>query len=214
MRKIIYVLALASVMLAQATFAQQGCNTNTPGWGNNLGRVSFVSNQTWTIGNQTWSDAVTATACQKTAFNIGNPRTGNYSADCRSNPEHRGDLFSWCAVTCFANQLCPYPWRVPTRDDFIALDQALGGSGKNRCCFVQFVTDNYINRWGGVFGGISNPGGSFSSQGLWGVYWSLSERNIYFGYILKFDTVGNANPQLSWRKYLGLALRCVRTITP
>jgi len=100
-----------------------------------LGTVGFRTNRVWRVGNQEWSDAVTATACQKSDF-VGQHRSGRdqvFSADCRSNPEERlGDLFSWCAVVAFADVLCPYPWRVPRVQDFIDLDIAFGGTGQNR----------------------------------------------------------------------------------
>jgi hypothetical protein len=114
------------------------CNGDLPGWGAKTGAVSFVSDSVWTIGSQTWSDAVTTTSCRekttydgtKTAYNH-NAKYNGHNADCRSNPEQKGDLFSWCAVIRFATFLCPSPWRVPTADDFRELDIALGGTGVN-----------------------------------------------------------------------------------
>jgi len=110
------------------------CSDITPGWGRSLGVVSFYTDNEWTVeGNgvfQIWSDAVTATDCQKETFSFGDDQNiilGHhfYLADCRSNPGFPGDLFSWCAVVHFADVLCPYPWRVPTQQDFSDLNTVL-----------------------------------------------------------------------------------------
>jgi len=184
----------------------QFCNEDIPGWGNSLGAISFASSRMWQVGNQTWSDAVTATACQKTTFNGG--INGDFSSDCRSNPNQRGDFFSWCAVRRFANQLCPPPWRVPTQQDFISLDISLGNIGNIRNPGREFVTNNYVNRWGGVIGGrASSP----ANTGSWGTYWSQSERGADSGFALSFsDRQGFVNIAGWGYKNDGIMLRCVR----
>jgi len=189
---------------------QGGCNIGTPGWGESLGTVTFHSQGHNVVISghgisQIWSGAVTATNCQKTTFAVG--PTNNFNAECRSNPDFPGDLFSWCAVVRFADMLCPYPWRVPTRQDFINLDIAMGGSGNNRSETPQFIQDNYITLWGGAFSGL---GGTFWGQGDWGFYWSQSERNADQVFRLNFHVVGGVSPQ-SWSlKHYGTSLRCVR----
>jgi len=190
-----------------------GCNTNTPGWGSSLGTVTRGT-QEWTISDhgitQIWSDAVTAINCQKTTFNGGTLTPVNFNADCRSNPDYPGDLFSWCAVVRFQDQLCPAPWRVPTMQDFIDLDIALGGNGNNRTIAIpRFVADNYITRWGGRFGGYCNSSGSLLHQGNLGNYWSQTEFDTTTGRFLLFLT-GYVSPQ-DWNyKTNGYAVRCVR----
>ena len=200
------------------------CNTRTPGWGNSLGVVSFHTNNEWAIeGNgitQIWSDAVTATACQKSAFSGGtvDSATGihNFNADCRSNPNFPGDMFSWCAVVRFADQLCPGDWRVPTKQDFIDLDIALGGSGNNRSmnssdiATQEFVAANYITRWGGAFGGFGHPDGLLWRLGIWGNYWTLQEYDSYNAFSLYYDARGLVYPQNWPTKFNGLTVRCVR----
>jgi hypothetical protein len=93
----------------------------------NLGKVGFVFNKTWKIGNQTWSAPVTATYCEKTAFDGGSE--GKYRVDCRKHTETKyGHLFSWCMVANHAAQLCPSPWRMPTKEDAELLaKQSSGG---------------------------------------------------------------------------------------
>ena len=194
-----------------------GCNYNTPGWGESLGTVSFYTNRTWTVGTQTWSDAVTATACQREIFSGG--VSDNLNADCRSNPDFPGDLFSWCAVVRFADVLCPYPWRVPTARDFIDLDMGMGGSGSNRDATTsdiatpQFVMDNFITRWGGALGGASHPSsGVLYLQDL-GAYWSQSQdvgEADSSGFALHVSASGYVYPHSSGNKTFGFSVRCVR----
>ncbi|MCL2027224.1 MAG: fibrobacter succinogenes major paralogous domain-containing protein [Bacteroidales bacterium] len=154
-----------------------GCISETPGMTTDVGIASFVSDRTWTVGNQTWSDAVTATKCQKERFRGFSDILNHFNADCRSNPGERGDLFSWCAVARFQNQLCPSPWRVPTIEDFKDLDLAMGGTGNTRWRAtekdIQFVENNYITRWGGDFSGFHNERW-FVDQGKGANYWSSS----------------------------------------
>jgi len=190
-----------------------GCNFNTPGWGETLGIVSFHSTNTWTIEGrgvtQVWSDAVTASNCQKTAF-AGATNVDGLNADCRSNPNAPGDFFSWCAVVRFADKLCPYPWRVPTLQDFSDLDRALGGLGvgHNRND-LQFVNQNYISLWGGVFGGSSWSNGNLQSLGS-GLYWSQTDFTPQRGRNLSFGTNGRITPGDHTEKGSGLSVRCVK----
>jgi len=206
------------------------CNINTPGWGENLGTVSFASENIWVVYNQVWSDAVTASNCQKASFdggvggNLVQVYTGiiaNFSADCRSNPGFPGDLFSWCAVARFADELCPYPWRVPTEQDFIDLDLAMGGTGTQRTDSL-FVHHNYIAIWGGAFGGGFRAGDSLRNQNSWGHYWTqwyMDVGNRNFGYHWSLGTIGLIGDSPSGgsigqiqapMKNNGLSLRCVR----
>ena len=183
-----------------------GCNSNTPGWGENLGMVSFVTDQTWRVGSQTWSDVIQVANCNKSAFDGGS--INNFNADCRSNPNNKGDLFTWCAVARFGEVFCPAPWRVPTLDDFIALDRALGGSGSRRTNVRH--RNRYLTNWGGTYGGRALSDGSLLNQGTWGVYWSESENNAGSGFRLNFATDGYVAPRGWDNKNRGFSLRCIR----
>ncbi len=195
------------------TVVATGCASGTF----NFGTVSFVSVTTRTItGNgitQVWSDAVTATGCQKTTYNGGS--SGAYRQDCRKNSSSSyGDLFSWCAVVKYASTLCPAPWRVPTKDDFINLDKAMGGTGVNRDG-VSSELPKYVgigsNQWGGAYGGNTNPAGSTVALGSYAQYWSQTEAITDAGYNLRLmPSSGYISPQSNHHKYYGFTLRCVR----
>jgi len=237
MKKII--TAIFTIALSFGSFAQtraDGCNTNTPGWGNSLGRVSFASDRTWTVfGNgitQVWSDAVTATACQKTTFNGGDFSTQNFNADCRSNPAFPGDLFSWCAVVRFRNQLCPAPWRVPTKQDFENLYNAFRNMSYEPCITARLARfgfdfgapttggrmvmrtyiSAYINSWGGVFSGFCFPDGTLRVGQVGGFYWSQSQHTADFGLGLLISSSDRVQetPLVFHGKSYGFSLRCVR----
>ena len=207
---------IATLIIAISVVVLVSCNNKT--WPTALGNASFVTDRTWTIsGNgitQIWSDAVQTDYCShKTSFYGGNFGTSIFNIDCRSNPEFPGDLFSWQAVYELRDELCPYPWRVPTMQDFIDLDIALGGTGNWRYATdenAQFVIDNYINRWGGAFGGICGASGTLHNQGLWGHYWSQSDENIDFGFRLRFTMQGLISPEDVDGKNSGVSLRCIR----
>ncbi|MCL2028538.1 MAG: fibrobacter succinogenes major paralogous domain-containing protein, partial [Bacteroidales bacterium] len=170
-----------------------------------IGTPFFKTNTVWTISaggiNQEWSDVVLTNTCGKPGFAGGT--TNNFLADCRENrvtgtnetrptstnqggntANYLGDLFSWCAVVNHATTLCPSPWRVPTCQDFIDLDVALGGTGINRGG-ADDVRDKLIDVsgtsgvakqfWGGACVGVCSSTGTLGSQGSYADYWSSSE---------------------------------------
>ncbi len=176
-----------------------------------LGTVGFVSATTYTIGSQTWSAPVTASGCGTvSAFNGGS--SGNFKMVCSKNSNASyGDLFSWCLVIKHANTLCPAPWRVPTRQDFIDLDKSFGGTGENRnaSSYVSFINTNYIGKWGGAYGGYADAG-SLVLQSSRVYCWSQMESSADGGYSLHLNSSGSIYPQSNNSKYVGFTLRCVR----
>ena len=176
-----------------------------------LGTVSFATDSIWEVGSQRWSDAVQATGCNKTAYDGGTSGNYNYNADCRSNPNHKGDLFSWYAVDAFKSQLCPDGWRVPTKQDFIALDSALGGPRSDRHYSSTTLRDMYLDTWGGVVGGYCSPDGTLYHQTSTAEYWSQTERtSSATAHYLYFSAGGLIHPQDYGSKGYGRSLRCVK----
>jgi len=113
-----------------------------------------------------------AGGCKKDKYDGGDYSTSLFKADCRQTSGY-GDLFSWEAINQYKSQLCPNGWRVPTMQDFVDLDIALGGTGKTRgamfeddASIIQFINDNYLNP--SVWGGSRTDGANAS-------YWSLQE---------------------------------------
>ncbi len=175
----------------------------------NLGMISFTGT-ILTVSTQQWSDAVQTSVCgKKTSFNSGSQ--GNFKADCRSNPNHKGDLFSWEMINQYGSILCPAPWRVPTKEDFEHLDIALGGTGESTQN-NPILRDTYLTTWGGNYGGNCDFEGYLGYQDSSASYWSQSKSGSDGSYRLYFNTGGSVNPQSVGGRLYGFTLRCVQSI--
>ena len=213
------------------------CNFNTPGWGESLGTVSWgtigntdiESGTTTIIGtdgryDQVWSGAVFASACQdRTTFVSMANNSGNFNADCRrAHTELTGHFFSWCAVVRFADVLCPYPWRVPSYEDFIDLDMNLGGTGQSRSWdddeelqwYTSVTGTGYAPEIGGIWDGARFTGTSRNPTSSRSYYWSSTESSSGFahklGYSLNHINIPRGGFSQVIDKSSGFALRCVR----
>jgi len=204
------------------TILPNNCNLNVPGWGADSLGASFATTNTWTIVGtggrpaQTWSDAVIATACaNRTTFDGGT--TDNFNADCRNsvgNNNFGGHYFSWCAVMRFADQLCPAPWRVPTREEFEILHQNLGytlaAPGTNNPIIANTYMGTANSANGGLWGGSRFTGWSGSITDPFSDYWSQSEFDAAAAHGLTFNATSVISLQNATIKSSGFALRCVR----
>jgi uncharacterized protein (TIGR02145 family) len=190
-----------------------------------IGVVSFLSSKTWIVGNQEWSDVVKASNCSNRTSFIGINQEGTASyINCRSNPGY-GDLFSWCAVITGRNILCPDGWRLPTNEDFIALDKFFGGDGEVRPryggpAWDPSILGRYINEWGAVYSGNCNGTGQLGGQldAVW--YWQQTEGGAnsggYFGlqkageWTNGFISEGSVTPFGTTTTAMGMQVRCIR----
>ena len=217
----------------ETTFVNRSCNTDEPGWGQTLGEVYFATDSTWTMTRggitQIWSDAVHTTRCDtlpsihwRPTFYGGDLTALNFNADCRNNftvvggsrIEMKGNLFTWCAVSRFQDDLCPYPWRVPTADDFFVLDTILRRGGNPGQTTLR---DRYVNEWGATYAGGCGTTGTLTGQMGFGFYWSQTEASgVAFGvglYVGSATSGTLANPQLERERFHGFSLRCVKDAT-
>jgi len=213
-----YIITTLAVVYILTAIAQPSgrCISETAELRRGLGKVSFLTTQTWQVGNQVWSDVITATRCQKETFS--GLSSGEYNVDCRNTPES-GTLFSWCAVQQFQRQLCPRPWRVPTDIDFIELNKALGGEGHvfnddPRRMFgqeTQEVFDGYQNVWGMSLAGFSTQTGRHNLMGVMAYYWSTSTFDDAFGSAMIVSGRNQiVNIQFPVSRAQGHSVRCVR----
>jgi uncharacterized protein (TIGR02145 family) len=191
------VTVAAGALTETVTIVQEAVPTPPP---------HAASTQTWTIGTQTWSDAIHIPACDKEDFENSetDPRCRSYT--------HEGTTYyyyNWPYTDLNAADLCPSPWRVPTTDDFVALDIALGGTGEERYDEdPSWVNANYINKWGGSYGGFAH-GSSMLNVGSHGDYWSSTKHGTT-AYLLHFNSGGTIYPQNDSNRVNGFQVRCVK----
>ena len=198
-----------------------------------VGTASFKTATTWKVGEQEWSDIVLASACTaKTTFLGGNEKENKYNVDCRSNPGY-GDLFSWCAVIKYQDVLCPDGWRVPTKNEFIALDKEFGFPGTFAETTRAKIDETYLNPtvWGGTLPGYCSdeeismmgqtiPSGKLFGQNVSASYWAVDEYsggNGTCNYISTAEDDYGTKPVVQADCYMsnydqGQSLRCIKTI--
>jgi uncharacterized protein (TIGR02145 family) len=167
-----------------------------------------ASTQTWTVGDQTWSDVIQVPECNKEEYPID-----PYTPHCRKVSDQLGTtyLYNWAYVNLNAAQVCPAPWRVPTSMDFMNLDMTLGGSGDNRADEnTNWVREQYLGTWGGIFGGFINSYGTLANREGAGYYWSSTSSSGISAYGLAFVVTGVVYPKVNSMKEYGIALRCVK----
>jgi uncharacterized protein (TIGR02145 family) len=174
-----------------------------------LGTVGFASTVTHVIsgvyGSQTWSAPVVATYCDKTSYQ-GSEANG-YKADCRKNPDKpSGHYFSWCLVSQYSEQLCPSPWRAPTRDDFCLLDKLVRDVS---VCSNSNLDALFVELWGGTYGGYYNSGGHIIYLGTTAFYWSPLAFDDKAGVAFAYAS-GSVYPQYYQEKHYGIQVRCVK----
>ncbi len=221
-------VALVSVIAVPTI---QRCEAPAEGWFEGLGKVYFKTDRVWTVGAQEWSDAVMAEnvrtdeqSNERPFFNgvdewCEDPTHAHplYFCDARVNQTREyGDLFSWCAVAMYRKQLCPDGWRVPSSNDFRALNIALGGfdvePGLDYTDTVGAI-DRYTNEWGADFGSICNNFIYLTKLEAVSGYWAVNEYDNMEAFWIEINkAVSKVIPQSFWRKGYGLELRCVRDI--
>jgi len=207
---------------------------------NNMTTVTsarFLTDQTWIVGDFEWSDVVVSDQCASadsewSATEHGGALATGFMTHCRKSVEGFGDGFTWCAVMRFRDILCPDGWRVPTAQDLITLDIALGGEGLNvnsgsTPSVDERLTERYVPDWGASPIGSWNPlalmgmgPGEFQNTGVTGFYWTLSEVNDASGRALNLALPNPNNPAAmrvinpiaTHGKGNPAALRCVRNL--
>jgi hypothetical protein len=150
-----------------------------------------ASAQTWTFGNQTWSDAIRCPECNKETFE----RSSNLDPLCRSYTADGKTWYYYNFDYVYFNKsaLCPSPWRVPAKEDF----ETLVGNTDN---------STLINAWG--YGGLAYK--SFVTYMGSAFYWSSTE---YIGsqvfYLTYSSGYGDLGVSVTYGEY-GHQIRCVK----
>lgn len=203
------ILELPVQNIDSIIFYRTQIEDNTP-----FGTVSFKTSQIWKVGNQEWSDAVVGTKCKKDEF-YGGTNAEGFKADCRQNGSH-GDLFSWEAVNGHADLLCPEGWRVPTVEDFVALDLAIGGTGTARLDDLASLA-MYLGGWSATLATACDAYGVMQplSAGCncpFVYYWSATAWGPAISQCLALTEAGLIYPGDVMNKGYGFTVRCVCTV--
>lgn len=186
-----------------------------------FGTVSFLSSKTWVAGDLIWSDVVTGSACAKATFDGGG--AGIYKVDCMRHPHDAsyGDMFSWLATVLNAGEICPEGWRMPTVDDFMALDMELNGTNTNRngdpASIANFTDpEKWGAKWGGHLIGPAATGMGtepvISGLNEYSRYWSNTETANGSGgmHLSLVKSTNSVSPGYGSFKYYGMPVRCVK----
>jgi uncharacterized protein (TIGR02145 family) len=105
-------------------------------------------------------------------------------------------------VNAAKNELCPAPWKVPAKDDFVYM------VAQDNCNTVAKLTNT--NNWGGSYSGYA-MGSGMVDVGLRGFYWSSMDYSNSEAYALIFVKSSSIiSPQSPNYRYGGFQVRCVK----
>ena len=148
-----------------------------------------ASTQTWTYGQQVWSDRITADVTNCTNTNTLSTSDVNATEYKVYNNRY---YYTWTCAYNNRDVFCPSPWRLPTRTDFTTLMGAVSSS-------------TLVSDWG--FGGYAS-GSNMANAITLGSYWSYTENNASTVYRLYYSS--GTMDQLPGNKFFGLQVRCVK----
>jgi uncharacterized protein (TIGR02145 family) len=170
-----------------------------------------ASTKTWVItGNgitQTWSDQINTRDC-----NISSFTNSTTVPQCRSVTYNNVLYFfyNWSYVNANKDIMCPSPWRVPTANDVMILDLALGGNGQNRTgADKSWMIEKYNNEWGHSHVGVIVPNTTFqypNHQHIWTS--DACGSNAYYLYYSVEEL--RVNTHVCVTRAEGHGVRCVR----
>jgi len=181
------------------------------------------------IGTQTWM-----------AENLNYNASGSKCYDNKpANCNKYGRLYNWATTmaldsscnhgTCFGQltpkrqDICPKDWHLPTKDEYGQLDDFIGGENTAGKFLKAKSGWNKNGNGEDKFGFSALPGGSGNANGSFGIFgtvltaggyggwWSSSEGNSEYAYILQMhdisDVANYTGGDVKWRL---LSVRCVQ----
>jgi uncharacterized protein (TIGR02145 family) len=164
-----------------------------------------ASTQTWVIGDQTWSAPLqkAQTGCKDTTYISSTPSYRSSGLNIGS-----GYLYNGPCISNRAAELCPSPWRVPTRSDFCTLITYLGGTctnGSQPGIRDILMASTGSPSWGGVYGGYAANENLYNTTSR-AYYWAA---DLY--YSMNIYSSGFVGPQVTnSSSNIGYQVRCVR----
>jgi uncharacterized protein (TIGR02145 family) len=182
------------------------------------------------IGTQLWMIENLKTTKYRDGTNIpkitdqttwANLLTGAYSeySNDNGNVAVYGRLYNYYATINNLN-LCPTGWHVPTDDEWTVLTNFLGGESVNaggklkESGTTHWTTPNFgaTNESGftALPGGARLEDGTFSSNGLYGYWWSTTEFSSTFGWNRLMDYSNERVYRDGNNMKYGMSVRCIQ----
>jgi uncharacterized protein (TIGR02145 family) len=224
MKKLIYLLSIAFLMLQSCSSGDSDNNSNSA-----VTDIDGNVYQTVTICNKTWT---------KTNLNVSKYRNGDvipqvtdptawvnlttgawcYYANTSSNGTTYGKLYNWYAVND-PRGLSPLGYHIPTDAEWTSLINCLGGEavagGKMKEAGTTHWTSpntGATNESGftGLPGGCHRNIGTFINIGNIGFWWSSSEATTASAWYRSLDYDDGGAYRSVYDKTYGYSVRCVR----
>jgi uncharacterized protein (TIGR02145 family) len=189
--------------------------------------------ETVTIGTQSWmssnlktvhymnGDPIISTV--PVSFDISGESTPkyqwSYNGDDLTNYTIYGKLYTYYAVTD-SRKICPVGWHVPTDNDWITLENYLGGanyagsflkeSGNNHW-IAPYNTDAYnITLFTALPGGTRSSSGTFSLLGNYGYFWSTTEADASTSWARSMFVQSSQVKRENISKKNAASVRCIK----
>jgi hypothetical protein len=151
-----------------------------------------ASTQTWTFGEQTWSDLIQMPDCNKADFDGGTPDESKPDGRSYTYKGKTYYYYSWPYVDANKATMCPSPWRVPTEQDLETFSNNVSAA-------------MVINAW--ELSGYA-MGSSMYSVGMNSNFWSSTETDNSTAVYQSFGR--GSRPTDYDNKHLGFHVRCVK----
>jgi len=138
-----------------------------------------------------------------------------YYGNISSNNEKHGKLYNWYAVSD-PRGLAPAGWHIATKDDFTNTINHLGGQNpagsklKSNSDWKDNGNGTNESGFNGFPSGARDFNGLFANSGVYGYWWTLSERSQTEVYFFLLSYSGSSASFLSTKKEDGLSIRCVK----
>jgi len=223
MKKILLIIATIILVL--------NCNAQT------VTDIDGNEYNTVNIGAQVWMKENLKTTHYRNGDSIGTtyPATLNYSGI--SSPKYQwayngkdslaaiyGRLYTWYAATD-NRKVCPVGWHVPTKNEFVALDNYLGGASVAKGKLKETGNEHWNSPnsdatdavgFTGLPGGSHWPTGEFVDMGIAGHYWASNLEAPGWAYRMLLTNnimdaqyhINSAEPTIGW------AVRCLEDPIP
>ncbi len=128
----------------------------------------------------------------------------------QDNPDYCADygrLYNFSAAQTACAQLGD-DWKVPTRGEWDAMINSLGGVGTAPSSANDELVDGGSSGFDAPFGGRRGAGGAYYALGQYSDYWSRTTSGPY-GYFYAIFSNGNLNRYVG-EKQIGISCRCIQ----